>query len=70
MEPNLSELGLSAFKTYDEMMSSFIETIIELSSYKETVFKKPVGGLLNLYRKSYDFTDSVSLINYDKIHSW
>lgn len=70
MEPNLSELGLSAFKTYDEMMSNFIETIIELSSYKETVFKKPVGGLLNLYRKSYDFTDSVSLINYDKIHSW
>ena len=72
IEPKLSELGLSAFKTYDEMMSDFIEKLIEISSYEytNTVFKKPVGGLLNLYRKSYDFTDSVSLINYDKIHSW
>ena len=65
----LSELGLFAFKIYDEMMSDFIERIMELSSDKETVFKKPVGGLFNLYRKSYDFTNSVSLVNYDKIHS-
>ena len=68
-ERGLSEIHLSAFKTYDEMMSDFIERIMELSSDKETVFKKPVGGLLNLYRKSYDFTNSVSLVNYDKIHS-
>lgn len=70
MESKISELGLNAFKTYDEMMSNFIEKLMEVSSSKDTVFKKPFGGFLNLYKKSYDFTDSVSLINYNKIHSW
>lgn len=58
-----------SFKTYDKMMSNFIEKIMDVTNDKDKVFKKPVGGFLNLYKKSYDFTDSVNIKNFDKIHS-
>jgi len=58
-----------AYKSYNKMMSSFIEKIIKLSSDKNTVFQKPIGGFFNTYKKSYAFTDSANLTNFDKIHS-
>ena len=58
------------FKTYDKMMSSFIETTIEFSREKNIVFKKPIGGFFNLYTKTYEFTESVNITNFYKRHSF
>ena len=60
------------YKTYNEMMSSryVIESLIELSRDENIVYKKPIGGLFNTYKKSYEFTESVNLTNFEKKNSF
>ena len=58
------------YKTYNEMMSSRIESLIELSRDENIVYKKPIGGLFNTYKKSYEFTESVNLTNFEKKNSF
>tara|TARA_Y100000816_G_C26095296_1_gene579476 strand:+ start:1793 stop:2488 length:696 start_codon:yes stop_codon:yes gene_type:complete len=61
---------IRAYKTYNEMMSYNIESLIELSRDKNIVYKKPIGGLFNTYKKSYEFTESVNLTNFEKKNSF
>tara|TARA_Y100000816_G_scaffold201037_1_gene147705 strand:+ start:434 stop:1132 length:699 start_codon:yes stop_codon:yes gene_type:complete len=64
------------FKTYDKMMSNFIEKLMSISCDKNNIFGKPVSGSTSFFRnynscyeKSYGFTDSINMMNFHKIHS-